>query len=133
MSIPTMSLPTIGITMGDAAGVGPEIIAKTLADPAWYERCRPLVIGDASIVRRAMSVVHSTQQLRTADEVGAWHPDAAFLDVDDLHLLAPDDAPFGELSARAGDAAFRYLERAVERRLGGRSGQCPGSSNDHEA
>jgi 4-hydroxythreonine-4-phosphate dehydrogenase len=120
MSIPTGTTPTIGITMGDAAGVGPEIIAKTLADPAWYERCRPLVIGDASIMRRAMSVVHSTQQVRSVDDVDAWHPDAAFLDVDDLHLLVPEDVPVGRLSARAGDAAFRYLVRANQLAMEGK-------------
>lgn len=42
-----MPLPTIAIAMGDAAGVGPEIIVKTLADPGWYARCRPFVIGDS--------------------------------------------------------------------------------------
>ena len=107
-----MSTPTIGITMGDAAGVGPEIVAKTLADPAWYARCRPLVVGDAAIMERARSVVQSPQQLRIVDDVARWQPDPAHLDVLDLHLLTPADAPFGKLSARAGDAAFRFLERA---------------------
>ncbi len=115
-----MSLPTIGITMGDAAGVGPEIIAKTLADGGWYARCRPLVIGDASIMRRAMEVVRSPQALRVVDDVDAWQPDARYLDIDDLHLLEPGNVPFGKLSGKAGDAAFRYLERANALALAGK-------------
>jgi 4-phospho-D-threonate 3-dehydrogenase / 4-phospho-D-erythronate 3-dehydrogenase len=106
-----MNLPVIGITMGDAAGVGPEIIAKTLADPTWYEKCRPIVIGDASIMARAMELVASPQTLRP------WDPKlvegcATQLDLLDLHLLTADDVPFGKLSPKAGDAAFRYIERA---------------------
>jgi 4-hydroxythreonine-4-phosphate dehydrogenase len=40
------SLPTLGITMGDPSGVGPEIISKALSDPGIYKICRPLVLGD---------------------------------------------------------------------------------------
>ena len=98
-----MSLPVIGITMGDAAGVGPEIIAKTLADPAWYEQCRPIVIGDASIMARARDIVGSPP-LR---------------ELIDLELLTADEVPFGKLSAKAGDAAFRYIERANRLALDG--------------
>jgi 4-hydroxythreonine-4-phosphate dehydrogenase len=107
-----MNLPTIGITMGDAAGIGPEIIAKTLADPSWYSRCRPLVIGDAGIMERAAAVVRSRQRVRVIEDLEGWKPEERFLDVDDLRLLSSERVPFGELSAAAGDAAFRYLERA---------------------
>ena len=98
-----MSLPVVGITMGDAAGVGPEIIAKTLADPAWYDKCRPVVIGDASIMERARDIVGSPP-LR---------------ELIDLHLLTADDVPFGKLSPKAGDAAFRYIEHANRLALDG--------------
>ena len=116
-----MSLPTIGITMGDAAGIGPEIIAKTLADSAWYAKCRPIVIGDASIMERAMHVVGSPQTVRTLggapfDKLRVTQGD---LDIIDLHLLTPEDVPFGKLSPKAGDAAFRYIECANRLALDG--------------
>ncbi len=114
-----MNLPAIGLTMGDAAGVGPEVIAKTLAGGDYYERCRPLVIGDASIMRRAVALVGSPQSVRTIDDLAAWTPDARVLDIVDLTLLRDDEVPFGVLSARAGDAAFRYLARANDLALGG--------------
>jgi 4-phospho-D-threonate 3-dehydrogenase / 4-phospho-D-erythronate 3-dehydrogenase len=110
-----MSLPVIGITMGDAAGIGPEIIAKTLADPAWYERCRPIVIGDATIMQRAMALAGSPQTLRNL----SGSPCATDLDIVDLDLLSADDVPFGKLSAKAGDAAFRYIECANRLALDG--------------
>ncbi|GAC1348868.1 MAG: D-threonate 4-phosphate dehydrogenase [Vulcanimicrobiaceae bacterium] len=115
-----MKLPTIGLTMGDAAGVGPEVIAKTLADGRYQTVCRPLVIGDASVMRRAAALVRSPQAVRIVDDVAAWAPDLQALDVVDLALLGEGDVPFGKLSARAGDAAFRYLERANELALAGR-------------
>jgi 4-phospho-D-threonate 3-dehydrogenase / 4-phospho-D-erythronate 3-dehydrogenase len=115
-----MSTPTIGITMGDAAGVGPEIIAKTLAAPAWYDRCRPIVIGDASIMQRAVDLVGSAQKVRVLTNIDGWQPDPGSLDVLDLLLLSPADVPFGKLSAKAGDAAFRYIERANELALAGK-------------
>ncbi len=107
-----MKLPTIALTMGDAAGVGAEVIAKTLADGNVYARCRPIVIGDASVMRRANALVHSTQSLRIVDDLATWIPDASRIDVVDLALLGEDEIPFGALSAKAGDAAYRYLERA---------------------
>ncbi|MEA2785154.1 MAG: 4-phospho-D-threonate 3-dehydrogenase / 4-phospho-D-erythronate 3-dehydrogenase, partial [Candidatus Eremiobacteraeota bacterium] len=119
------NLPIIGITMGDAAGVGPEIIAKTLADPTWYDKCRPYVIGDATVMQRAMNLVGSTQTLRNVGGGSApCHPElvegcASQLDIVDLGLLTADDVPFGKLSPKAGDAAFRYIECANRLALDG--------------
>ena len=51
-----MNRPVVAITMGDAAGVGPEVVVKALADPEVYDRCRPLVVGDARRLRRAAEI-----------------------------------------------------------------------------
>ncbi len=52
-------LPVIGITMGDPAGVGPEIIVKALSDPTLFEFCRPVVLGDPGALDLCLS--HKTQ------------------------------------------------------------------------
>ncbi|KIL35457.1 4-hydroxythreonine-4-phosphate dehydrogenase [Cohnella kolymensis] len=109
----TLTKPTIGITMGDAAGVGPEIIAKTLQQASFYERCHPVVIGDAKIMERAMSLVGSPQRLRKLTDPSETEGDPKQLDIIDVDLL-PADLPFGEISAKAGDAAFQFIKRAVE-------------------
>mgnify|MGYP000982076850 CR=1 FL=1 len=49
--------PIVGITMGDPAGNGPELTVKALADAALYERCRPLVVGDAKMIEQAKGFV----------------------------------------------------------------------------
>lgn len=108
-----MYRPLIAITMGDAAGIGPEIIMKSLAKPALYETCRPLVIGDAARLRQAGALcgVDLPVKVRTRIEEATF----TFGQVDCLDLgLIPVDLPFGKLSAIAGDAAYRYVAKAVE-------------------
>src|SRR5690606_13691823 len=105
--------PVIGITMGDAAGIGPEIIMKALSDPAFYRMCRPSVLADAKTweragrIRRRAVEVPALRQLEGAE---FRHGVVDCLDLD----LPPDDLPFGEVSAEAVDPASRYLEKAVQ-------------------
>ena len=95
-------LPAVGITMGDAAGVGPEVIMKALARREVYAFCRPLVIGDRGRLERAGAIAGARPEK---------------LDCIDLGLV-PEDLPFGRVSAQAGEAAYRYIERAVQLALG---------------
>jgi 4-hydroxythreonine-4-phosphate dehydrogenase len=111
-------LPRIAITMGDAAGVGPEVIMKALAHPEVHAQCRPLVVGDARRLARAGVIVGSALAIRTVAASGdaRYAPD----NVDCLDLaLVPADAPFGELSIACGEAAYRFIERAVALALAG--------------
>ena len=107
-----MRLPTIAITMGDAAGIGPEIIMKALASPDVRAFCKPLVVGDGARLRRAGDCVGSrlhVESLDDAREASYGHGDVECVDLN----LIPEDLPFGKVSAVAGEAAFRYVERAV--------------------
>jgi 4-hydroxythreonine-4-phosphate dehydrogenase len=107
-----MSGPRIAITMGDAAGVGPEVIMKALAHAEVYALCRPLVVGDARRLARAGGIVGSrlaVRAIRVPDEAG-FEPGT--VDCIDLALV-PEDAPFGALSTACGEAAYRFIERAV--------------------
>jgi len=106
--------PIIGITMGDAAGVGSEIIMKSLAQQSVYEFCRPLVIGDASRLRLAATLIGGKPPaVRTIATPEQARYEFGTVDCIDLGLVPPD-LPFGELSPIAGNAAFHYIERAVK-------------------
>lgn len=105
-------VPVIGITMGDATGIGPEVIVKSLAHDTVYAQCRPLVIGDARRLRQAAILVKSPLKVRAIASPDEARFEAGTIDCIDLDLI-PEDLPFGKLSAVAGDAAFRYIERAV--------------------
>lgn len=105
--------PIIAITMGDAAGVGPEIIVKALEHNAVYDICRPLVIGDLKILERAAAVTKSKVTFNKVENASECKFDMGTIDCIDLDLL-PADLPFGELSAKAGDAAFQFIKKAVD-------------------
>ena len=108
----TMSRPVIAITMGDAAGVGAEIIVKSLAHAELYETCRPLVIGDRTRLQTAASLLASALEVRSIASVPEARFEPGTVDCIDLGLI-PRDLPFGKLSAVAGDAAFQFLKVAI--------------------
>ncbi|QGQ99473.1 4-hydroxythreonine-4-phosphate dehydrogenase PdxA [Paenibacillus psychroresistens] len=114
------SKPTIGITMGDAAGIGPEIIVKALARPDIRQICRPIVIGDAAPLERAIALLGSElriKRIETPDEDTVIE-ETGSIPLIDLGLL--HEAPaYGFLSAEAGNAAYHYIERAVKLGLEG--------------
>jgi 4-hydroxythreonine-4-phosphate dehydrogenase len=116
-----MSLPRIAITMGDAAGVGPEVIVKALSHTDLYARCRPLVIGDAGRLAQAVQIVGAPMSIRALARDGAAQAQyrAGAIDCVDLKLI-PADLPWGKLSALAGDAAYRFIVVATELASGGK-------------
>lgn len=105
--------PIIGITMGDAAGVGPEIIVKALAGADIREQCQPVVIGDAKILQRAAEIVAADVQIHRISAISESAFQPGIIDCLDMDLL-PADLPFGEISAAAGDAAYQFVAKAVE-------------------
>ena len=107
-----MNLPTIAITMGDAAGIGPEIIMKALASAEVHALCNPLVIGDGRRLRRAGQIVGSPLEVVSLEDPAGANARRGVVECVDLKLI-PDDLPFGKTSAVAGEAAYRYIERAV--------------------
>ena len=113
-----MSRPRIAITMGDAAGVGPEVIMKALADPEVYALCRPLVVGDARRLARAGEIVDTRLTVRAIATPRDARFEPGIVDCMDLALV-PEDAPFGKLSAACGEAAYRFIERGVALALAG--------------
>jgi len=114
-----MARPIVGITMGDAAGVGPEIVMKSLAVDEVHEICRPLVIGDAGRLRKAGELVGSWLRVNSLREPAEARFRKGEVDCIDLAII-PEDLPFGKLSAKAGDAAYRFVARAVELAMAGK-------------
>ncbi|OOM05870.1 4-hydroxythreonine-4-phosphate dehydrogenase PdxA [Clostridium saccharobutylicum] len=105
--------PVIGITMGDAAGIGPEIIVKALEHKSIYGICRPVVIGDTKLLERAASITKSKVIFNNIEKVSEGKFNIGTIDCINMDLL-PSDLPFGELSPLAGDAAFKFIKKAVE-------------------
>ena len=106
-------LPVLGITMGDAAGVGPEVAAMALARPEVRTLARSLVIGDASVMAEAVDICKVDLPVRSVDRL-----DGAELGSDALWVLDLGNRPAasltrGQVDPANGKAAFDYIERAV--------------------
>jgi 4-phospho-D-threonate 3-dehydrogenase / 4-phospho-D-erythronate 3-dehydrogenase len=99
--------PRIAITMGDPAGVGPEIAVKALTNDEVLRLCDPLVIGDLAVLRRAAEVLGREFEPSLEPHV---------LDLDAMPIA---DHAWGRATAAGGRAAAAYIERAVELALAG--------------
>ncbi len=110
--------PILAITMGDAAGCGPEIIVKALADKSMYQLCRPLVFGDAKRLERAANILNSPLTILGHTKVGEGAFQHGQIDVLDFKNVPPD-LPFGSISPAAGHAAYQYIEAAVQAAMAG--------------
>ena len=105
----------IAVTMGDPAGIGPEIIVKL-----WAEGALPaaFVIGDEVILRRAIDLVGAGLELRSISAPAEIDSRPGRMDVLTASRL-PADLPFGRIDARAGAAAYAYVERAIDLAMAG--------------
>jgi 4-hydroxythreonine-4-phosphate dehydrogenase len=108
------ALPIIGISMGDPAGIGPEIIAASMARPQVREICRPLVVGDPAIMKRAVGFVHGNMSVRAITAVAEARFQTDAIDVLRLEGIDLSDLPIGTISAAAGDAAFRAVRKVID-------------------
>ena len=105
--------PILGITMGDAAGIGPEIIVKALAEKNIYDVARPVVFGDKKIMERAIGIIGTDlkcQAVQDPSQAGKTYGTIDIIDLDNLPL----DLPFAQVDGRAGKAAYEYIEKAVD-------------------
>jgi 4-hydroxythreonine-4-phosphate dehydrogenase len=111
--------PFVAVTMGDGAGVGPEVVVGALVEPEIAALCRPVVIGDAQRLRAAAEILGVDADVVAVESV----EDAVFaprrVNVIDLGLL-PADLPWGKLSPVAGHAAYEYIRVASELAMEGR-------------
>ena len=109
---PSDDWPLVAITMGDAAGIGPEVVVKALADPQVYEFCRPLVVGDRRRLEQVASLCDLTLRFATVSRPadGVYRPGA--VDVLDLANIPPE-LGFGVLDTAAGAASYEYAALAT--------------------
>jgi 4-hydroxythreonine-4-phosphate dehydrogenase len=107
--------PLLAITMGDPAGIGPEVVLKALRSAEVYQRCRPLVLGDRRILERAAPWVGATDlSYDIVDDPAAGRYAAGTITLLDMRNAAPDACPVGQLSSEAGRAAVEYVFRACD-------------------
>lgn len=105
--------PVLGITMGDAAGIGAEIIVKSLADKHLYEIAQPVVIGDKKMMQRALDLLQSPLKINVVTNLDNLNAKYGTIDLVDLDNV-PADLPYSQVDPRAGKAAYEYVEKAIQ-------------------
>jgi 4-hydroxythreonine-4-phosphate dehydrogenase len=106
--------PIVGVTMGDPAGVGPEVTVGALARAEVHELCRPLVIGDAGVLSRANEMLETELRVRPVRSPAEARFELGTLNVLDLANVDWAQLRTGAVSGLAGRAAVEYVIRAVQ-------------------
>ena len=108
-----MKKPRLGILLGDAAGIGPEIIAKLCAEDFFKEHCHALLIGDSRILARALEVIGCGKKVPVVTEEACMQGEIPALCLLDLQDTDPADVPFGQGSRVSGAGSLAQIDCAV--------------------
>jgi 4-phospho-D-threonate 3-dehydrogenase / 4-phospho-D-erythronate 3-dehydrogenase len=110
-----MKRPLIAITMGDPTGIGPEIIAKTLADREVFGKCAPLVLGDVAAMQRGIALSGVPLELEPLlAGLPPEEPVPGTVYLRPISHLSAEELEFGRPTQAAGEAMFRYIVEAAQ-------------------
>ena len=113
--------PKVAMIMGDAAGIGPEIVAKSLNTEETRRICIPAVIGDARVMAEAVRLTGVPLKIVIRRSWAEVTGEAGLMEMFDLANLDPGEYKMGEISARAGKACLEYLDFAISQALDGQA------------
>lgn len=106
--------PRILITMGDPAGIGPEIIAKLIEAGDVFSICRPIVIGDAAVMKKIIEDLRLSPAVQAVSSPLDAAPRPGRLDVIDLKNVNLSTHQWGRPAAASGRAVVEYIKKAVD-------------------
>jgi 4-hydroxythreonine-4-phosphate dehydrogenase len=105
-----MERPTLALTLGDPAGIGPEIMAKALADGSAYDALVPVVVGDRGVLEQVIEGCGLDLSLNTVDSPGDAQGEKGTVDLIDLDNMG--EVRFGEIDGEHGRAALEWIDQA---------------------
>lgn len=112
--------PRIAISVGDPAGIGPEITVKALQDPGVWEICTPVVVGNLAVLQSISKILGSSLPVKAAQNLPSAESERAVYVVE--CGLPAEDVPFGQVSKEAGEASYAYINKAIDLALAGDAG-----------
>ncbi len=113
--------PIIAIPMGDAAGIGPEIILKTIADDTVSKIARIVVVGDYQVFKQALSFSNARVDIQLINDPIDGNYQQGILNLIDLNNIAIDKLKIGQVQAMTGQAAYDYIKLATTLCLQGKA------------
>ncbi len=116
----TETRPILAVTMGDPAGIGPEIAVRAMLAPEVRECSRSFLIGDARVFERALSVCGLSASLNRIAGPEALADRAGVIDVVHQDTADPDELQMGKVQALGGEAAYAAIRTSIDLAMAGR-------------
>ena len=110
--------PLLVITMGDPAGIGPEIIAKVIDSGEIFPVCRPVVVGDAGVMKKQIENMRLSVSVHVIASLGDADPGTGKIDVLDLHNVDISKHAWGRPNISSGRATVEYVKKAAGLAMG---------------
>ena len=112
--------PWLAVTMGDPAGVGPEVACLAAVSPEVLEIARPVIVGDGAVIAEALQLLKIPAEAAVVNEIGEMLPGTGRVLVYQHGELDWPNLKKGQVSAAAGRASYGYVEKAVALAVQGR-------------
>jgi 4-hydroxythreonine-4-phosphate dehydrogenase len=112
--------PIVAITVGDPCGIGPEITAKALSEAEIYNKCNPVVIGDAEVMKQAVKIAKVNMKINPVTNLEDCKYEHGIIDVFDLKNVNVEKIEFGKVTKLGGESSFQYIVKGIELALEGK-------------
>lgn len=109
-----MKKPLIAVPIGDPAGVGPEIVAKSAAEDKVFEAADLIVVGDKKVMEKTIGVVGVDLKIHVVHSPEDGSYDKGILNLIDLDNVDMDQFKYGQVNGMCGKAAYGYIEKCIE-------------------
>src|SRR5690554_6410378 len=109
-----MSRKIIGITMGDPAGIGPEVVVKALNHKEIFTGCQPVVLGNKAVINDALAFIPSNLELNSITNISDAKGEYGVIDVLNFDNIELNGFKYGEVSPAAGKASVEYIFNAID-------------------
>ena len=116
-----MKKPLIAVTLGDPAGIGPEIVVKTIADKAVSEVADCIVVGDAKAAGMAVKAANAALKINCVEDPADGDYSEGVLNLIDLDNINMAEFEYGKVSAMCGRAAYEYIEKGIQLTMEGKA------------
>ena len=116
-----MKKPLIAVPLGDPAGIGPEIVARSVADKELFALTNCIVIGDRKVMANAIRITGEDLKLNVVTDPADGDYREGILNLVDLDNIDMDRFEFGKVSAMCGKAAFEYIEKSIQLTMAGKA------------
>ena len=125
--------PMIVVPMGDPAGVGPEIVAKAIADDMIFDLARVIVVGDLGIMTKAVEITETKLTIQVVKEPEEGIYEKGILNLIDLANIDMNQFEYGKVSAMCGQAAYDYIAKSIEIAMAGKADAVSTTSINKES